>query len=256
VVFAIIKRLVRSAFRAVGLDIRRVPRAPVRLLTVARPHRHVILDAHIKAVLAKQEIDLIIDVGANVGQFGSLIRDAGYQGRIVSIEPVRSSLEALNARVADDDDWTVMPIALGRARTQLAMNVPRNTVLASFLAPSEYGRERFPEGETETTELVEVHRLDEIFDTIAAPLTHPRTYLKLDTQGWDLEVLAGASGCLENVVALQTEISMVPIYDEMPDYLNALTQLDQLGFGVTGFFPVTRDASLRVIEFDCVLVRK
>jgi hypothetical protein len=41
----------------------------------------------------------------------------------------------------------------------------------------------------------------------------------------------------------------------MPSYHEALAELERLGFAVTGMFPVTRDAGLRVIEFDCVMVR-
>jgi FkbM family methyltransferase len=247
------KQPIRTAFSAAGYEIRRRPMQPPQK---PRRDRHATLDAHVRTVLNQLDIDLVVDVGANVGQFGSLLRDAGYAGRIVSFEPVPANLEALNERAAADPAWTVLPLALGRESGHLTINVPRNTLLSSFLAPNEYGRRRFPDSELEATEVVEIRRLDEIFAEISGPLTSPRTYLKLDTQGWDLEVLAGAAGCLDDVLALQTEISMRAIYEGMPSYLEALTELERLGFGVTGFYPVTRDADLRVIEYDCVLVRK
>ena len=86
-------------------------------------------------------------------------------------------------------------------------------------------------------------------------VAEPRVYLKMDTQGWDLEVLAGASGCLERIQAFQSEVAMHPIYDGMPALHESLSRFQDLGFGVSGLFPVSLDSNLEVIEFDCVAVR-
>lgn len=246
----------RSGLGAAGFEIRRRPAKPATLPPAARRDRHATIDAHVAIVLKQLDVELVIDVGANVGQFATNLRDGGYRGRIVSIEPVASNVAVLREAAAPDGDWSVHSFALGRESGEMTINVPRNTLLSSFLAPNDYARHRFPDSELDGTELVAVHRLDEVFDSLAEPLVNPRTYLKMDTQGWDLEVLAGATGCLDHVVGLQTEISMKPIYEGMPSYLESLARLDALGFGVTGFYPVTRDYDLRVIEYDCVLVRK
>lgn len=250
------KTPIREALARAGYEVRRRPVHPEPPRPRVRPDRHATLETHTRAVLEKLEVDLVIDVGANVGQFGSMIREGGYSGRIISFEPVRTSLDELRERAEGDPAWTVLPLALGRANGELTINVPRNTVLSSFLLPNDYGLARFPDNQYRTTEVVAVRRLEEMFDAIAAPLTEPRTYLKMDTQGWDLEVLAGAGGSLDHVLAIQTEISMRAIYEGMPDYLEALAELERLGFGVTGLYPVTRDVDLRIIEYDCVLVRK
>jgi hypothetical protein len=98
-------------------------------------------------------------------------------------------------------------------------------------------------------------RLDEIFDDLVEGVSQPRVYLKLDTQGWDVEVFAGAAGCLDRVVAMQSELSVQPLYEGMPSYQEALEVYSAAGFEVSGMFPLVRDAALRLIEFDCVLVR-
>jgi hypothetical protein len=107
------------------------------------------------------------------------------------------------------------------------------------------------------TETVEVRRLDDLFDDLVDGLVpgRPNVFLKIDTQGWDLEVLRGAASTLPRIAALQTEVSVQQIYEAMPTVQDALEYLDQLGFAVSGLFPVTLDQQLRVVEFDCIAVR-
>jgi hypothetical protein len=61
---------------------------------------------------------------------------------------------------------------------------------------------------------------------------------------------------LKNVVAMQTELSMIHVYEGMPDPIDILREFTEPGFSVAGMFPINRDISFAVIEFDCVLVRK
>jgi hypothetical protein len=86
-------------------------------------------------------------------------------------------------------------------------------------------------------------------------VAEPRPYLKLDTQGWDLEVIDGGPQTLPRVLALQTEVSCRAVYEGMPTMATSLDVLAAHGFAVSGLFPVTRDADLRVVELDCVAVR-
>ena len=81
-------------------------------------------------------------------------------------------------------------------------------------------------------------------------------YLKLDTQGYDLEVIKGAENTLGEVRALQSEISILGIYSGMPDYLSSIKVFGEKGFDITGMFSVSRDKFLRVVEFDCVAINK
>jgi hypothetical protein len=81
-----------------------------------------------------------------------------------------------------------------------------------------------------------------------------RPYLKLDTQGFDMEVLRGGSECLSTVRALQTEASVIGIYKGMPTYMETISYLNERGFHLSGLYPVGRDSSLRLVEFDCVMI--
>ena len=101
-----------------------------------------------------------------------------------------------------------------------------------------------------------VKRLDDVFPEIISGKNYTRVFLKMDTQGYDLKVLAGAAKVLEKVVALQSEISVMPLYEGMPDYIESLGTFKKVGFELTGLYPVSRDPeSLTIIELDCVMRR-
>ena len=112
--------------------------------------------------------------------------------------------------------------------------------------------------ENEVVAVRDVHMttLDRIFPEITKGIAAPRVFLKLDTQGYDLEVVRGATQSLASIVAMQSEISIFPLYEGMPDYATALTRLREVGYLPTGFFSVVgHRTTSRTIEFDVVLVR-
>ncbi len=214
------------------------------------------LTEHLAAVLARNSINLVLDVGANKGQTGMRLRRIGYHGRIVSFEPVGRYFGVLASRAKEDPNWQCYQLALGSRDVEDVINLARHSVFDSFLSPSDYSADHFREdSEIVDTEVVQVRRLDTVIADCIRGLDSPRIFLKLDTQGFDLEVVAGASGSLQHVIIVQTELSVKPIYKSMVGYLEAMHRLNALGFEITGLFPVNRDSKLRVIEFDCVLVR-
>src|SRR5215471_3218540 len=58
-------------------------------------------------------INLVFDVGANIGQYGAEMRSLGYRGRIVSFEPLSREFEVLRKRAENDALWKVDNRALG-----------------------------------------------------------------------------------------------------------------------------------------------
>jgi hypothetical protein len=105
-------------------------------------------------------------------------------------------------------------------------------------------------------ETVAMSTLDALFEEVTSGLAEPRVFLKTDTQGYDLEVFRGLGRAAPWIAGLQTEVALRPIYSGMVRYLDALAELEQAGFGVTGMFPVNRDVEHLVIEFDCVMRRR
>jgi FkbM family methyltransferase len=209
-----------------------------------------------KDVLEKLAINCVLDVGANDGQFGMLLRDIGYRGWILSFEPVRSSLEVLEKVAERHGPWRVFPYALGAANGRLEINVTELTVFSSFLAPREESQRRFPQNRVARKEDVELRRLDDVIGTCLSGIASPRIYLKMDTQGFDLEVVKGGESVLRNVLALQTEVSFKGTNHQMPGFMESIKEIQARGFDVADFLPVTSDVDqLSAIEMDCIMVR-
>ena len=243
----LVKNLVRRLSRSVGYDI-----VPLRDMSQCE------LAAHLGQLFAEFEIDCVLDVGANVGQYRDFLRDrVFYDGLIVSFEPVSRNLDVLRRRAAGDPRWVVEAYALAAEAGTRTINVTAQTEFSSFLAPDYTKLPRVESFNTvAATEAVTVRTLDEVLPPLEERLRFRRPYLKLDTQGYDLEVLRGGLQSLPRICALQTEASVIGIYEGMPGYLDAIRFLGEHAFDVTGFFPVQRDRRLRLIECDCVGVNR
>jgi FkbM family methyltransferase len=214
-----------------------------------------LLPLHLHQLFSRFEINCVVDVGASVGDFAVLLRHNGFDGHIASFEPVKASYDQLAHRAATDHRWTAHHIALGSYDGESEINVARGSFFSSFLMPNEYSRgESGPEAEVLYRESVDVRRLDGLFEGLF-PVARPCVYLKLDTQGWDLEVLAGAQDSLAHIPALQTEVSMQAIYEGMPSFADSLAVLDRYGYVTSMPFPVNLDSRLAAVEFDWVAVR-
>jgi len=215
------------------------------------------MGADLLKMFERLRINCVLDVGAHRGGYAAFLRDVGYRGHIVSFEPISDNYQVLYSRCADDPKWHVYRVALGDRDSVQEMNVFHETQLCSFLTPNDYCSAHMNRGEmVRGTERVDLRRLDTIFDEYLAGIEAPRIYLKIDTQGYDLKVLAGCGRRIDQVLALQSELSVKPIYNGMVSYLEALPKFRELGFEVSGMYPVNLDVSFRVIEFDCVMVRQ
>lgn len=213
------------------------------------------LREHLRRLFQALRVDGVIDVGAHRGKFYRLLReDVGFSGPVVSVEPIAELASALEKRAQRERGWRVSRCALGAASGSARLNVMVRSDFSSLLQPSEAETGQFSGlNAVARTEEVPVRTLDELAS--GGGFGAQRLYVKLDTQGYDLEVLRGAARTLPQVVALQSEISFVPIYAGMPAWRESIERICALGFAVSGIFAVSRDASLRLVEADCVFVR-
>jgi FkbM family methyltransferase len=206
-------------------------------------------------IFSTLSINCVIDAGANRGQFGEFLRNMGYRKRLASFEPIPAMFKVLEEKSKNDPEWHVYNLALGASNETLDLNVTSSEEFSSLLPVNSYGSEHFRDRiAVGRTERVSVVRLDSILDQVTAGIEDPRPYLKMDTQGYDLQVLEGLGERLSSVLGLQSEIALHPIYEGMPDYLAALAHYNALGFSITSLVPVSRE-NLRVIEYDCLMVR-
>jgi FkbM family methyltransferase len=209
--------------------------------------------------LSAFSINCVLDVGSYRGDFARLLRRIGYIGLIVSFEPVTSNFEVLEQMRGEDAEWRTHRLALGSTKGHAAMKVFSGTTFHSFLPPSEYGLARFPDKlQVERTETVPVERLDNMLDELVKDVQTPHIFLKVDAQGFDLEVIRGLGARIADISALQIEMAVNPIYEDVTNsFADALAYLQPQGFQVAGLFPVTFNSENRVqvVEFDCLMCR-
>lgn len=211
---------------------------------------------HLMNVIDAYHIDCVIDVGANSGQYGAFLREIGYKGHIVSFEPVSAVFGLLKERCQNDAKWSCHKLALGDRNEEKIINVYKSTVFSSFLTANAYSKGIWQSLEDVTPEAVKVVRLEDVYEALIGSLGCKRCMLKLDTQGYDKLAFEGARGCLGHVHALQSELSLIPVYDGMTDVYDVLKEFHDANFYISGMYPINRDESLAVIEYDCVLVRR
>src|SRR5512139_1869940 len=182
---------------------------------------------HLRELLARLDIDCVLDVGANAGQYRDFLRDnVQYDGPIVSFEPVSRHIDALRERSRADRDWHIEGYALGSADGSMPINVMVSDQFSSFLEP-DHGRVKDYDGLNVPchTETVTVRTLDVLLPVVPERIGFDRPYLKIDTQGFDIEVLRGAGDSLPAIKALQTEASVIGIYKGMPQYMDTIRYL-------------------------------
>ncbi len=219
---------------------------------------HPTIESHLQRLFKALDINVVLDVGGNTGQYGKMLRQIGYQGRIVSFEPVPECYETLRSMA--DERWEVHNVALGSENSRIDLNITQASAFTSFLHPNDYARQiRGKEVPVVDIRQVDVRVLDDMLPEILSSTKGEsfRVFLKMDTQGYDLNVFQGASDSLDLICGLQSEISIIPLYEKMPDYIEAITTFRKKGFELTGLYPVTRDHdSLFLVELDCVMKKK
>ena len=162
-------------------------------------------------LLASNRVDLVLDVGANAGQYGRGLRDAGYRGRIVSFEPMRGAYARLEHEAKSDPFWDTRNFALGDFDGSAEINISANSYSSSILEMLPRHVQSAPVSRYTGRESVAVHKLDTVIDALT--VGSEALFLKVDTQGYEKRVLAGAAHTLNWIVGAQLELSLVPLYD-------------------------------------------
>jgi FkbM family methyltransferase len=196
-------------------------------------------------------------VGANEGQFRDFLRwEVGYSGWIMSFEPAPEPAAILQRRATSDPKWRILVKGLGSGTGVQKLNIAGHSTFTSLRKPR-FDQTKLGNAKRETTRSVDVEivTLDEVLPDLVSVAKASRPFLKLDTQGYDLEVVRGATKTISSIVALQAELSIVPLYEDTPNYIETISALEAYGFQVSNFFPVASEANLRLLETDCIMVR-
>lgn len=237
-----IRTLLKQQFRRMGIEVTRFNAAGS---FTARRQR----------MLLRSGVDLVLDAGASDGGFATELRAAGYGGRIVSFEPLEEPFRSLKAKAKRDGDWLAFQYALGNDTGLIPMNVARDDKCSTLLRPLERQTRVYSGAKTSSSTHVEIHRLRDLYGTKFPP--GKKTFLKIDTQGYESHVLDGAAESLDEMVGIQIELSLIPLFDGGRNYSSLLGELEQRGFQPVMLEPVFIDPETeQTLQIDAVFFRK
>jgi len=166
-----------------------------------------------KTLLKSYNIQLVLDVGANIGQFSEQMRqDIGYTGAIISFEPLSSEFKLLKEKADNDNNWKAFNYALGDIEQKSTIHIAGNSYSSSILNMLESHEKSAPESKYTGQEIINVKTLDNVMNELSIDETN--IYLKIDTQGFESKVLKGAEMSLDRINTVQLEMSLVPLYKD------------------------------------------
>ncbi len=227
----IARRLLRTIHKS-GLDIR-----------PTRQSRDVI------DFLENRQIDTVLDVGANTGQFAASLRSLGYKGKIVSFEPISSVFETLAKHAGRDGNWDAHNFALGAAPGESVINVSDYSPFSSMLPVTNAVTEFSASAAVTRTETIKVRTLDE-----TAAAMSGRIFLKIDTQGYERQVLEGSRNVLSRFKGVLMELPIVQFYEGNWQFHEAVEFMASLGFIPAQIHPVNYHSkdTVSLVEVDCL----
>jgi FkbM family methyltransferase len=210
--------------------------------------------ALLRSLFHELRVDLILDVGGNRGSFPLTVREF-YHGPVISFEPVAGTFALLKRTASRDKNWSVFNYALGNESGERYINTYKDDQLSSLLKIRQdcdgHYRDYLANA---NTELIQIRRLDDIAAEIPFDLRSKRIFLKIDTQGYDLEVFKGALNVLQNVAAFQSELSFMPLYDGQPHWTDVIREYENAGFQPASFIPNHR-RGYSYFECNCIMVK-
>ena len=205
-------------------------------------------------LMADHGVSLVIDVGAASGQYARALRAAGYANRIVSFEPLAASFAELERQASGDPAWQTKCFALGSSEREGILNVAANFVSSSLLPMADRHLQAAPYAVYCTQERVAVSTLERVASEFIGP--RDRVMLKMDVQGYEKEVLAGAGGVMDKVVLIESELSLATLYDGQPLFTEMVDYCWQLGFQVvTMADEFAEPDGLRVLQMNGLFER-
>lgn len=222
----------RQSVHRLGLDIR--PYAESRAVKACR------------ASLINRGVDVVLDVGANTGQFARESRDWGFSGQIMSFEPTSEAFLRLKTNARSDPLWDVYHFGLGSEPDERTIQVAGNSQSSSFLQMTPEHEEAAPGSAVCGSEEVWVDTLDRVAETLISGTSC--LYLKVDVQGLELEVLRGATSILPRTSAIELELSLYPLYVGSPLVDEVVGELREYGYALISVEPAWAAAQTGTIS--------
>jgi FkbM family methyltransferase len=204
--------------------------------------------------LAIFKVDCVFDVGANVGQYATRLREIGFKGLIVSFEPNPDAAKALREAAAGDDQWIVQELALDEQSRPLTFNIMKSSQFSSLHDPDHSYAESLTESNSVERQVnLVTQTLESVFPDLQLKHRFRRSFLKMDTQGHDVAVAKGAGSYLRQFVGLQSELSLTALYKDQPGFVEGLEFYRSAGFKLSALVPNNAGHFPDLNEVDCIM---
>lgn len=231
----------RAVLRTVGIDSRRFPSQ---------------MEDFDQLKYFFSDVETVIDVGAAQGQFGKKCRGYGYEGRLVSFEPILNSYTTLSAVSSRDKNWTAWRLALSSGDGEQIMHVASNSGHSSSLRKMLPTHAlAAPEVTVVRTEKVTATSLDSFVKREYDENVLGRIALKIDAQGEELEILKGAKNTLPGCKSVLLEMSLTPLYEAASNWREMISYMESAGYSMVGVIPGFTSKSGEMLQFDGVFRR-
>lgn len=178
----------------------------------------------------KSDIKLVIDVGSNEGQFIRTSLALMPATKILAFEPNPVSVQNLQESNWDAMQVQIFTLALGSRQDYVTLNVSEFSPASSLLKNSQQLNQEFPNLLTEKVIKVEIDRLDSIIHKLDIALCDRSLLLKIDVQGFELEVLKGATELFEKIAVIVCEVNLAYLYEQQCNLNEIISFLYQNNF--------------------------
>lgn len=237
---SIVKEVIQNGLSILGVQIKRFPDKDLQ--------RRILL-------MSKLNIETVLDIGANIGQYAFDLRKLGYTNRIISFEPLRTAYEQLCNNSSKDSYWSVYNYALGSESCISTINVSGNSYSSSILQILPSHLESAPESKYVDKEEIEIKRLDSVFNSFC--IDTDRVMLKIDTQGFEKNVIEGAAKVLDKIILIQLEMSIIPLYKNEMIFTEMINYLDDKGYQLVSLEDGFSDRGTgQLLQVDGIFVKK
>jgi FkbM family methyltransferase len=201
------------------------------------------------------DINVIFDIGANIGQTGIHFREYGYTGKIVSFEPLNDAYAQLLKASKGDQKWETRNCAIGNADTTTKINISGNSVSSSLLDMLPTHENSAPESKYVGQQEILVKKIDTVFPEIVG--ASDNVMLKIDTQGFEKMVIDGAKSSLDQIKIVQLEVSLVPLYKDELLLTEMIQFMDKMNFQLFSLEDAYEDSITgQLMQVDCVFANK
>jgi FkbM family methyltransferase len=228
----------------------------MRLLDVRKLHE-VWEQVHLGRLLKQYQVDCVFDVGANYGQYAEMLRrKAGFEGLIISFEPMPAAAAALREKAKGQRNWIIEEMALAGTDGHQSFNIMKSSRLSSLSEPRHDDVEIFRDSNrVEEVVSVRTENLATAYHRLKQAYQFHRPFLKLDTQGLDVEIVSSAKKVIREFIGLQSELAVKKLYANSVDFRSAITLYQECGFQLSAFVPNNAGHFPQLIEIDCIMVR-